>query len=127
VRLPSTAHTSRPWRRFPTGVWSPMAAAVGTLWLNGAPAGRIDLAGELDTAVSLAVADHPHLRDPQPAQARPARRRGHAQPLTAVAADPAGQGAGLADASPAAQEDATRNTSEPTASRRNATGGAMFQ
>ena len=30
--------------------------------------------------------DHPHLRDPQPAQARPAGRRGHAQPLTAVAA-----------------------------------------
>ena len=27
------------------------------LWLNGAPAGRIDLAGELDTAVSLVVAD----------------------------------------------------------------------
>ena len=27
--------------------------------------------------------DHPHLRDPQPAQARPAGRRGHAQPLTA--------------------------------------------
>src|SRR5829696_808536 len=32
-------------------------AEVGTVWLNGAPAGRIDLAGELDTAVSLVVAD----------------------------------------------------------------------
>ena len=33
------------------------SAVVGTVWLNGAPAGRIDLAGELDTAVSLVVAD----------------------------------------------------------------------
>src|SRR3712207_5166423 len=32
-------------------------AVVGTVWLNGAPAARIDLAGELDTAVSLEVAD----------------------------------------------------------------------
>ena len=32
-------------------------AVVGTVWLNGAPAGRIDLAGELDTAVSLVVAE----------------------------------------------------------------------
>ncbi len=32
-------------------------AMVGTMWLNGAPAGRIDLAGELDTAVSVVVAD----------------------------------------------------------------------
>jgi ketosteroid isomerase-like protein len=32
-------------------------AVVGTVWLNGAPAGRIDRAGELDTAVSLVVAD----------------------------------------------------------------------
>jgi RNA polymerase sigma-70 factor (TIGR02957 family) len=32
-------------------------AVVGTVWLNGAPAGRIDLAGELDTAVSLVVED----------------------------------------------------------------------
>src|SRR5215216_4111091 len=32
-------------------------AVVGTVWFNGAPAGRIDLAGELDTAVSLVVAD----------------------------------------------------------------------
>src|SRR5215212_5086009 len=32
-------------------------AVVGTAWLNGAPAGRIDLAGELNTAVSLVVAD----------------------------------------------------------------------
>ena len=32
-------------------------AVVGTAWLNGAPAGRIDLAGEIDTAVSLVVAD----------------------------------------------------------------------
>jgi RNA polymerase sigma-70 factor (TIGR02957 family) len=32
-------------------------AVVGTVWLNGALAGRIDLAGELDTAVSLVVAD----------------------------------------------------------------------
>jgi RNA polymerase sigma-70 factor (ECF subfamily) len=27
------------------------------VWLNGAPAGRIDLAGELDTAVTFAVED----------------------------------------------------------------------
>jgi RNA polymerase sigma-70 factor (ECF subfamily) len=27
------------------------------VWLNGAPAGRIDLAGALDTAISVAVAD----------------------------------------------------------------------
>jgi RNA polymerase sigma-70 factor (ECF subfamily) len=32
-------------------------AEVATVWLNGAPAGRIDLAGELDTTVSLVVAD----------------------------------------------------------------------
>jgi RNA polymerase sigma-70 factor (ECF subfamily) len=32
-------------------------AVVGTVWLNGAPAGRIDLAGELNTAVSVVVAD----------------------------------------------------------------------
>jgi RNA polymerase sigma-70 factor (ECF subfamily) len=32
-------------------------AEVGPAWLNGAPAVRIDLAGELDTAVSLVVAD----------------------------------------------------------------------
>src|SRR5215207_10800459 len=32
-------------------------AVVGTVWLNGAPAGRIDLAGEIDAAVSLVVAD----------------------------------------------------------------------
>ena len=30
---------------------------VGTVWLNGAPAGRIDLAGELDTAVTFVVED----------------------------------------------------------------------
>ena len=32
-------------------------AVVGTVWLNGAPAARIDLAGEIDTAVSLVVAE----------------------------------------------------------------------
>ena len=32
-------------------------AVVGTVWLNGAPAGRIELAGKLDTAVSLVVAE----------------------------------------------------------------------
>ena len=32
-------------------------AVLGTVWLNGAPAARIDLAGELDPAVSLVVAD----------------------------------------------------------------------
>ncbi len=32
-------------------------AVVGTMWLNGAPAGRIDLAGEIDSAISLEVAD----------------------------------------------------------------------
>jgi RNA polymerase sigma-70 factor (ECF subfamily) len=32
-------------------------AVVGTVWLNGAPAGRIDLAGELNTVVSLVVED----------------------------------------------------------------------
>jgi ketosteroid isomerase-like protein len=40
--------------RFPT---SAPDAVVGTVWLNGAPAVRIDLAGELDTAVSLVVAE----------------------------------------------------------------------
>ena len=34
-------------------------AVVCAVWLNGAPAGRIDLGGELDTAVSLVVADGP--------------------------------------------------------------------
>jgi hypothetical protein len=32
-------------------------AEVGTAWLNGAPAVRIDLAGEIDTAVSLMIAE----------------------------------------------------------------------
>jgi RNA polymerase sigma-70 factor (ECF subfamily) len=32
-------------------------AVVGTVWLNGALAGRIDLAGELDTAVTFVVED----------------------------------------------------------------------
>ena len=32
-------------------------AVASTVWLNGAPAGRIDLAGKLNTAVSLVVAD----------------------------------------------------------------------
>jgi RNA polymerase sigma-70 factor (ECF subfamily) len=32
-------------------------ARVDTVWLNGAPAGRIDLAGELDSAVTFVVAD----------------------------------------------------------------------
>ena len=32
-------------------------AVLDTVWLNGAPAGRIDLGGELDTVVSVAVAD----------------------------------------------------------------------
>jgi len=32
-------------------------AVVGTVWLNGAPAGRIDLAGALDTAVTFVVED----------------------------------------------------------------------
>ena len=32
-------------------------AVLGTMWLNGAPAARIDLAGELDTVVSVVVAD----------------------------------------------------------------------
>ena len=32
-------------------------AVLGTVWLNGAPAARIDLAGELDPALSLVVAD----------------------------------------------------------------------
>src|ERR687890_217021 len=40
--------------RFPTILPD---ALVGSVWLNGAPAGRIDLAGELDTAVSLVVAE----------------------------------------------------------------------
>jgi RNA polymerase sigma-70 factor, ECF subfamily len=30
---------------------------VSPVWLNGAPAVRIDLAGELDTAVSVVVAE----------------------------------------------------------------------
>jgi RNA polymerase sigma-70 factor (TIGR02957 family) len=32
-------------------------AVIGTVWLNGAPAVRIDLAGELDSAVNLVVAN----------------------------------------------------------------------
>jgi RNA polymerase sigma-70 factor (ECF subfamily) len=32
-------------------------AVVGTVWLNGAPAGRIDLSGELNTAVTFVVED----------------------------------------------------------------------
>ena len=32
------------------------SAVVGTVWLNGAPAGRIERGGEVDTAVSLVVA-----------------------------------------------------------------------
>jgi RNA polymerase sigma-70 factor (TIGR02957 family) len=32
-------------------------ATLGTMWLNGAPAARIELAGELDTVVSVVVAD----------------------------------------------------------------------
>ncbi len=32
-------------------------AVLATVWLNGAPAVRVDLAGELNTAVSLVVAD----------------------------------------------------------------------
>jgi RNA polymerase sigma-70 factor (TIGR02957 family) len=32
-------------------------AVVGTVWLNGAPAGRIDLAGEPNTAVTFVVGD----------------------------------------------------------------------
>ena len=32
-------------------------AVVGTVWLNGAPAGRIDLAGEPNTAVTFVVED----------------------------------------------------------------------
>jgi RNA polymerase sigma-70 factor (ECF subfamily) len=32
-------------------------AVVGTVWLNGAPAVRIDLAGEIDTAVTFVVED----------------------------------------------------------------------
>ena len=32
-------------------------AVVGSMWLNGAPAGRIDLAGELSGAIGLVVAD----------------------------------------------------------------------
>ncbi|GHF70455.1 RNA polymerase sigma24 factor [Kitasatospora xanthocidica] len=35
---------------------APVAFDTGTLWLNGAPAGRIDLGGEL-SVISLAVAD----------------------------------------------------------------------
>jgi RNA polymerase sigma-70 factor (TIGR02957 family) len=32
-------------------------AVIRTIWLNGAPAARVDLAGELNTAISLEVAD----------------------------------------------------------------------
>ena len=32
-------------------------AVVGSVWLNGAPGGRIDLGGEIDTAVSVVVED----------------------------------------------------------------------
>jgi hypothetical protein len=73
----STSGSGCPSSRFKTVAPD---AVVGAVWLNGAPAGRTDLAGELDTAVSLVVADgriSPHLRDPQPAQACPAGRGGH--------------------------------------------------
>jgi RNA polymerase sigma-70 factor (TIGR02957 family) len=32
-------------------------AVVGTMWLNGAPAARIDLAGEIDSAISMVVVE----------------------------------------------------------------------
>ena len=32
-------------------------AVIATVWLNGAPAGRVELGGELNTAISLVVAD----------------------------------------------------------------------
>src|SRR3712207_325472 len=58
-------------------------AVVGTVWLNGAPAARIDLAGELDTAVSLMGAAgritrlyairHPHKLAPPDEEATPSR------------------------------------------------------
>ena len=63
---------------------------VAPVWLNGSPAARIDIEGELDTAVSLTVEDgpdHPHLRRPQPAQAGQPHRHGdaHAQLSAATA------------------------------------------
>ncbi len=42
-----------------------------------------------ESACSSMSSDHARLRDPQPAQARPTGRRGHAQPRTVVAADSA--------------------------------------
>ena len=59
-------------------------ARVETTWLNGAPALRVDPTGEFDTVVSLTVEgglDHPHLRDPQSAQAGRTRHRGDAHPI----------------------------------------------
>jgi RNA polymerase sigma-70 factor (ECF subfamily) len=44
ARLLSRLHTAVP------------AAEIGTVWLNGAPAVRVDLEGALNTAVSLVVA-----------------------------------------------------------------------
>jgi hypothetical protein len=32
-------------------------AVVGPMWLNGAPAARIDLAGEIDSAISMVVVE----------------------------------------------------------------------
>ncbi len=63
-------------------------AVVGTVWLNGAPAGRIDLAGELNTAVSVVVADGRITRIyaiRNPHKLARLDERGRAQPLTAAA------------------------------------------
>ena len=61
-------------------------AVVDTVWLNGAPAARIELgrrAQHRGQPGRRGRPDHPHLRDAQPPQARSARRRGHPEPLTA--------------------------------------------
>ena len=89
------------------------------VWLNGAPAVRIDLDGELDTAVSLVIegrADLPHLRGPQPGQAGPTSGKscGSAE-LTESAPQPRG---------PQAQSAPSRRRSSPPSSSNFCSGSA---
>ncbi|MBW3665812.1 MAG: RNA polymerase sigma-70 factor [Actinobacteria bacterium] len=57
-------------------------ARVGTMWLNGAPAVRIDLDGELDTAASLVVDDGRITRIYAVRNPQKLARLGEAAPLT---------------------------------------------
>ena len=78
--------------RFPRGR---AGAQIATVWLNGAPAVRID-ARRSGTTVGQrrrrGRPDHPHLRDAQPAQARAAGPGGRAHPLTRLTAYAIGVG-----------------------------------